>query len=198
MSSTSSKVLTGCAFGCLALLIVVGVVGWMGYRWTQDAVATVETAALSITRVELEVARSTSPAVRKTCRSRGSREAYNALNSGDRWPTIGRTWASRTSFATWVGPGTKKRIFSLTCSPSNALSTLFAAAGCRRAAFFHPAWFRSIGDLCSGVASPGATLAPGASRRRADVGWPRARVSTAGRSCPPVPPGASRRHPPRV
>lgn len=45
MSSTSSKVLTGCAFGCLALMIVVGVVGWMGYRWTQDAVATVETAA---------------------------------------------------------------------------------------------------------------------------------------------------------
>ncbi|MFV2071771.1 MAG: hypothetical protein ACC742_03855 [Thermoanaerobaculales bacterium] len=44
MSSTTSKILTGCGFGCLAMVVVVGALGWMGYRWAQDTVATVETA----------------------------------------------------------------------------------------------------------------------------------------------------------
>jgi hypothetical protein len=47
MSKTTSKVLTGCGIGCL--LVIVGVVGlgWMGYRWTQLAVESMESAGQS-------------------------------------------------------------------------------------------------------------------------------------------------------
>ena len=44
MSSTTSKVLTGCGLGCLAFVIIGAALGWMGYRWAQETVATVETA----------------------------------------------------------------------------------------------------------------------------------------------------------
>jgi hypothetical protein len=54
MSSTTSKVLTGCGLGCLALVIISVALGWMGYRWAQDTVATVETA--TETQEELDFA----------------------------------------------------------------------------------------------------------------------------------------------
>ena len=52
MSGTTSKVLTGCGLGCLAMVVVIGALGWMGYRWAQDTVATVETASESARELE--------------------------------------------------------------------------------------------------------------------------------------------------
>ena len=44
MSTTSSKVLTGCGIGCfLAIALIVGS-GWMGYRWTREVVEAVDLA----------------------------------------------------------------------------------------------------------------------------------------------------------
>ncbi len=44
MANTTSKVLAGCGVGCL-LVVIMGVgLGWMGYRWAQDAAETVEEA----------------------------------------------------------------------------------------------------------------------------------------------------------
>jgi hypothetical protein len=51
MASTTSKVLAGCGVGCLLLMILVAGMGFMGYRWAQDAVEAVEEAG----RIEQEL-----------------------------------------------------------------------------------------------------------------------------------------------
>ena len=47
MSKTASKILTGCGIGCLLAIVVVVGLGWMGYRWTQLAVESIESAGQS-------------------------------------------------------------------------------------------------------------------------------------------------------
>ena len=44
MSSTTTKVLAGCGVGCLLVLLAIGGVTWMGYRWTKETIETVESA----------------------------------------------------------------------------------------------------------------------------------------------------------
>ena len=51
MASTTSKVLAGCGVGCLLLVILAAGVGFMGFRWAQDAVEAVEEAG----RIEQEL-----------------------------------------------------------------------------------------------------------------------------------------------
>jgi hypothetical protein len=45
VSSTTTKVIAGCSVGCLLVVAAAAMVGWLGYRWAKDAVATVENAA---------------------------------------------------------------------------------------------------------------------------------------------------------
>ena len=52
MSTTSSKVLTGCGIGCLLAIVLVVGFGWMGYRWVQLAADAVESAGQSEARLE--------------------------------------------------------------------------------------------------------------------------------------------------
>jgi hypothetical protein len=52
MSTTSSKVLTGCGIGCLLAIVLVVGFGWMGYRWARLAADAVESAGQSEARLE--------------------------------------------------------------------------------------------------------------------------------------------------
>jgi hypothetical protein len=45
MSGATSKVVTGCAIGCVVLLLMAGVLAWMGYRWTRGAIEKADQAA---------------------------------------------------------------------------------------------------------------------------------------------------------
>ena len=44
MSTTTTKVLTGCGIGCLLVIVFAVGLGFMGYRWAQDAAEKVEEA----------------------------------------------------------------------------------------------------------------------------------------------------------
>jgi hypothetical protein len=44
MSSTTTKVLAGCGVGCLLVLLALGGLGWMGYRWARTAAEVVDAA----------------------------------------------------------------------------------------------------------------------------------------------------------
>ena len=44
MAGTAAKVLGGCGIGCLLAAVLVVGMGWMGYRWTEDMIATVDEA----------------------------------------------------------------------------------------------------------------------------------------------------------
>jgi hypothetical protein len=42
MASTTSKVLAGCGFGCLVLVLLGVATGWLGYRWVGNAIESIE------------------------------------------------------------------------------------------------------------------------------------------------------------
>ncbi|HSN55706.1 MAG TPA: hypothetical protein VLT32_13590, partial [Candidatus Sulfomarinibacteraceae bacterium] len=44
MAGTAAKVLGGCGIGCLLAAVLAVGMGWMGYRWTEDMIATVDEA----------------------------------------------------------------------------------------------------------------------------------------------------------
>lgn len=44
MSTTTQKVLAGCAVGCLLVIVLAVGVGWMGYRWVETATEAIENA----------------------------------------------------------------------------------------------------------------------------------------------------------
>jgi hypothetical protein len=52
MSTTSSKVLTGCGIGCLLAIVLVVGFGWMGYRWARLAADAVESTGQTEARLE--------------------------------------------------------------------------------------------------------------------------------------------------
>ena len=54
MSNTTTKVLAGCAVGCLLILLALGGLGWMGYRWAKTAVDVVEAAERAEAELEAE------------------------------------------------------------------------------------------------------------------------------------------------
>jgi hypothetical protein len=54
MSGTTTKVLAGCAVGCLLVLLAVGGVGWMGYRYARRAVEVVDAAERAEDRLVAE------------------------------------------------------------------------------------------------------------------------------------------------
>jgi hypothetical protein len=54
MASTTSKVLAGCAFGCLILVLLGVATGWLGYRWVGSAIESIE--AVGETEMALEKA----------------------------------------------------------------------------------------------------------------------------------------------
>jgi hypothetical protein len=54
MASTTSKVLAGCAFGCLVLVLMGVATGWLGYRWVGNAIESIE--EVGETEVALEKA----------------------------------------------------------------------------------------------------------------------------------------------
>jgi hypothetical protein len=54
MSNTTTKVLAGCAVGCLLVVVALGGLAWMGYRWTKTAVEAVEAAERAEDRLEAE------------------------------------------------------------------------------------------------------------------------------------------------
>ena len=54
MASTTSKVLGGCAFGCLVLVLLGVATGWLGYRWVGSAIESIE--AVAETEMALEKA----------------------------------------------------------------------------------------------------------------------------------------------
>lgn len=57
MSNTTTKVLAGCGVGCLLALVALGGVTWMGYRWTKEAIETVESAERAETQLDEEYGR---------------------------------------------------------------------------------------------------------------------------------------------
>jgi hypothetical protein len=52
MSTGTTKVLAGCGVGCLLILMAIGGVTWMGYRWTKETIETVETAERAEAQLE--------------------------------------------------------------------------------------------------------------------------------------------------
>lgn len=54
MSNTTTKVLAGCGVGCLLLVLALGGLGWMGYRWAKTAAEVVEAAERAEDRLEEE------------------------------------------------------------------------------------------------------------------------------------------------
>jgi hypothetical protein len=54
MSSTTTKVLAGCGVGCLLVLLALGGLGWMGYRWARTAAEVVEAAGRAEQQLEAE------------------------------------------------------------------------------------------------------------------------------------------------
>jgi hypothetical protein len=54
MSNTTTKVLAGCAVGCLLIVLALGGLGWMGYRWARTAAEVVEAAERAEDRLEAE------------------------------------------------------------------------------------------------------------------------------------------------
>ncbi len=54
MSNTTTKVLTGCAIGCLLVVLALGSLAWMGYRWARTAAEVVEAAERAEDRLEAE------------------------------------------------------------------------------------------------------------------------------------------------
>jgi hypothetical protein len=54
MSDTTNKVLAGCAVGCLLIVLALGSLAWMGYRWARTAAEVVEAAERAEDRLEAE------------------------------------------------------------------------------------------------------------------------------------------------
>lgn len=54
MSNTTTKVLAGCAVGCLLVMLALGGLGWMGYRWAKTAAEVVEAAERAEDQLEAE------------------------------------------------------------------------------------------------------------------------------------------------
>jgi len=54
MSSTTTKVLAGCAVGCLLVVLALGGLAWMGYRWAQTAAEVIEAAERAEDQLEAE------------------------------------------------------------------------------------------------------------------------------------------------
>ena len=54
MSNTTTKVLAGCAVGCLLIVLALGGLAWMGYRWARTAAEVVEAAERAEDRLEAE------------------------------------------------------------------------------------------------------------------------------------------------
>ena len=54
MSNTTTKVLAGCAVGCLLVVVALGGLAWMGYRWAKTAAEVVEAAERAEQRLEAE------------------------------------------------------------------------------------------------------------------------------------------------
>lgn len=54
MSNTTTKVLAGCAVGCLLVVLALGGLGWMGYRWAKTAAEVVEAAERAEDQLEAE------------------------------------------------------------------------------------------------------------------------------------------------
>ncbi len=52
MSTTTSKVLTGCGIGCLLAIVLIVGFGWMGYRWARLAADAVESVGQTEARLE--------------------------------------------------------------------------------------------------------------------------------------------------
>lgn len=44
MAGTAAKVIGGCGVGCLLAAVLAIGMGWMGYRWTEGMIATVDEA----------------------------------------------------------------------------------------------------------------------------------------------------------
>jgi hypothetical protein len=57
VSGTTSKVLAGCGVGCLLVLLALGGVTWMGYRWTKTTIEAVESAERAEALLEEEYGR---------------------------------------------------------------------------------------------------------------------------------------------
>jgi hypothetical protein len=54
MSDTTTKVLGGCAVGCLLVVLALGGFAWMGYRWAQTATEVIEAAEQAEDRLQAE------------------------------------------------------------------------------------------------------------------------------------------------
>lgn len=54
MSNTTTKVLAGCAVGCLLVVVALGGLAWMGYRWAKTAAEVIEEAERAEDRLETE------------------------------------------------------------------------------------------------------------------------------------------------
>jgi len=54
MSDTTTKVLAGCAVGCLLVVMALGGLAWMGYRWAQTAAEVIEAAEQAEGRLQAE------------------------------------------------------------------------------------------------------------------------------------------------
>ena len=54
MSNTTTKVLTGCAVGCLLVVMALGGLAWMGYRWAKTAAEVIEEAERAEDQLEAE------------------------------------------------------------------------------------------------------------------------------------------------
>lgn len=54
MSNTTTKVLAGCGVGCLLVMLVLGGLGWMSYRWARTAAEVVEAAERAERRLDEE------------------------------------------------------------------------------------------------------------------------------------------------
>jgi len=54
MSNTTTKVLAGCAVGCLLVVLALGGLAWMSYRWAKTAADVVDAAERAENRLEAE------------------------------------------------------------------------------------------------------------------------------------------------
>ncbi|GAH12598.1 unnamed protein product, partial [marine sediment metagenome] len=54
MSNATTKVLAGCAVGCLLVVLALGGLAWMGYRWARTAAEVIEAAERAEDRLEAE------------------------------------------------------------------------------------------------------------------------------------------------
>jgi hypothetical protein len=54
MSNTTTKVLAGCGVGCLLIVLALGGVAWMGYRWAKTAAEVIEEAGRAEDQLEAE------------------------------------------------------------------------------------------------------------------------------------------------